>query len=1327
VKFETCESAGTIVAETTPVLIYDSTRLFATGNSATVSWQSSSNGTLFSNAGTGDTLNTGKLSATTFYRTIVTGTCANDTSEVFKLQVIDPSCILQGAQPLVANENVNWNYNMGYRFRADINGTVEELGGRWANGVSHTVRLYSYPAGAVLASANVTGADDEWAYTGITPVSLVSGTEYVVAVRLTSNNTGVSGTVPGGLPYSSGDVTIITSMYRANSNLIPNTNSTTTMYGWADMKFVPCVNSGDVYPSDTIVCSSYTFALELKYSVGNIQWQSSLNGTTFSNISGAIDSVLTVNGISSNTYYRAIASSVCGADTSDIQLIVVSGSGQIGLCTGTQDADWFNVCNWADGTVPVNGDSAIFVPGTNVPTNIAQVNLRYLSLNNSNGLNLTNRLRVNDSLDLINGNIVLNNQNLIVGPNANIGNNFAASYIVCNGNGAVRLRYNAVNIGTRRVPIGDPLSYSYAEFNLTTGTLGNGAYISVRTLASDAPNISSPLNKIERHWVVDGVNITSPNYSASFLYDDGDVIGSESDLSLQLYNGSTWIHYATANTSQNTLAGTGITQFGTYTAFDKEAIESAQTGQWNQNSTWVGGVIPSTTDQALIVSPHTVTLTANTKAGGINIATGASLDIQTNDLSMTGSFVNDGSFTGTGIVSFDGTSTQDIGGSSNTQVELLEINNAQGVEISSGEVLINNRIDINTGTLTTNGNLTLLSDSNRTANLGEVTGSLSGTIKAQRHIDGMDNNVGWRHLTSPIQSTTLQDFKYNNSTYPNGIYFYGFTGSNQSWTWANAYRFSEPAAGISGNFDDGWIAASNISNGISHTLPYTIYTGGPNFPEYDLEVEGYTNVGAISISGLSLTGTNRWHLIGNPYPSSIDWSAVTRTGVDAICYLFSETNGGYVASNLLPSPNLIGSFQGLFIRVNNATNSITFNENDKVTSDAPFQKALSDGDLLRMKLSNLNNGRWSPAAIDWVQGASPHFDSEYDAYKLYNGFPFPNLGIFTDQDTTEFQVAADAPGKSVYTYFLRTLTSVSDTMELHFEEFPTQANLCMLLYDRELDSTMLVTENLKYTFYLSDTTDFARFELTTFDVDMGPQVEHISCFGEVDGKIVLELPKWTAFNVTWSDSLGNLLRYNPNVYLSDSIIGLSGGDYNIEFEDTSGTCRTLSKTLSVFEPQEVIADFSLNKDTLEIDEELLITNLSQGASSFYWTLGDGTLDTSFNASHSYSLAGNYTINLLSAEGECTDTSSKDIVVIEKTLPASQSEIFEKAIIALNTNQLKIEGLDLQEQQIELSDVKGQVILSSKTESPTYYKDGLGLSPGVYFLIIDDKRHKISVQ
>lgn len=130
-------------------------------------------------------------------------------------------------------------------------------------------------------------------------------------------------------------------------------------------------------------------------------------------------------------------------------------------------------------------------------------------------------------------------------------------------------------------------------------------------------------------------------------------------------------------------------------------------------------------------------------------------------------------------------------------------------------------------------------------------------------------------------------------------------------------------------------------------------------------------------------------------------------------------------------------------------------------------------------------------------------------------------------------------------------------MELHFEEFPTQANLCMLLYDRELDSTMLVTENLKYTFYLSDTTDFACFELTTFDVDMGPQLEHISCFGEVDGKIVLELPKWTAFNVTWSDSLGNLLRYNPNVYLSDSIIGLSGGDYNIEFEDTSGTCRTL--------------------------------------------------------------------------------------------------------------------------------------------------------------------------
>ncbi len=42
------------------------------------------------------------------------------------------------------------------------------------------------------------------------------------------------------------------------------------------------------------------------------------------------------------------------------------------------------------------------------------------------------------------------------------------------------------------------------------------------------------------------------------------------------------------------------------------AIESLQTGQWDDGATWSSGEIPGTTDDVVIKSGHTVTINANT-------------------------------------------------------------------------------------------------------------------------------------------------------------------------------------------------------------------------------------------------------------------------------------------------------------------------------------------------------------------------------------------------------------------------------------------------------------------------------------------------------------------------------------------------------------------------------------------------------------------------------------------------------------------------------------------------------------------------------------------
>ena len=122
---------------------------------------------------------------------------------------------LQALNYTVTGQNQNWNWNLGYVFTADNPGDVTQLGGRWRNNRTHTVRLYDFTAGGtLLASANVTGnGSNNWVYTNLaTPVTLIAGRQYVVAVRTDSQSSGLySSSIT--LPAQSGGITINSAAY----------------------------------------------------------------------------------------------------------------------------------------------------------------------------------------------------------------------------------------------------------------------------------------------------------------------------------------------------------------------------------------------------------------------------------------------------------------------------------------------------------------------------------------------------------------------------------------------------------------------------------------------------------------------------------------------------------------------------------------------------------------------------------------------------------------------------------------------------------------------------------------------------------------------------------------------------------------------------------------------------------------------------------------------------------------------------------------------------------------------------------------------------------
>ncbi|KKG16194.1 hypothetical protein EO98_12500 [Methanosarcina sp. 2.H.T.1A.6] len=83
------------------------------------------------------------------------------------------------------------------------------------------------------------------------------------------------------------------------------------------------------------------------------------------------------------------------------------------------------------------------------------------------------------------------------------------------------------------------------------------------------------------------------------------------------------------------------------------------------------------------------------------------------------------------------------------------------------------------------------------------------------------------------------------------------------------------------------------------------------------------------------------------------------------------------------------------------------------------------------------------------------------------------------------------------------------------------------------------------------------------------------------------------------------------------------------------------------EPVLPVANFKANTVSGNAPLSVLFTDLSQNATSRSWNFGDGATSTDKNPTHSYSLAGNYTVNLTVSNLKDTDSKTAIITVLEK--------------------------------------------------------------------------------
>ncbi|SHF54843.1 Galactose binding lectin domain-containing protein [Salegentibacter echinorum] len=525
---------------------------------------------------------------------------------------------------------------------------------------------------------------------------------------------------------------------------------------------------------------------------------------------------------------------------------------------------------------------------------------------------------------------------------------------------------------------------------------------------------------------------------------------------------------------------------------------------WNNTANWSCNSLPTLKTNVLIPENLSsgnypvINSGANALAKNLKIENNASLKVKNNWLRISGILKNSGILNAiAGSVSFESNTAQVIPNNAfaNNRIRNLRIDNAAGVT-SEAIIELTGTLKVETGNFDTGNELTLISNENQTALIdGAGNGEVNGLVSMQRYLD---KAFGYKYFSSPFKNSTVGDFSP----------YLDLNDANTSFP--HFYRYNENRnIEIDGVIKDatGWTSYTNTNNPLNIAEGYALNFGTSANP-VTIEITGEVNNGITEKNLLNHHGTytKGFHLIGNPYPSPIDWNAATgwtRSNIDDAIYFFNASEndqytGSYtsyvndVSTNNIganPSPNIIPSMQGFFVKVSDSENekivtgTLGMNNEVRVTdfNQQFFRSGLRDlKPLIRLNAKFKAENKEDAMVIYFSPYASTNFEKKMDAHKLMNTDPeTPNFYNLTE-DKKELAInAIPFPSSGSYKKIpvgLKAEKSGAMIIELNALE-NLSPNFNIYLIDHKKSIGQNLSKNPVYQFNVNAGTHNSRFEL----------------------------------------------------------------------------------------------------------------------------------------------------------------------------------------------------------------------------------------------------------